>query len=158
MEISKGESHMKRNNINIRANYLANNSITLDELNKLSEDNCVRFNRNYFHFLLTTAQGLEIQDKSVLEIFSKYLKLEKMYCFVHKTLHPKEFYLMEIEEAKKLVNTMNVPLWKNSILKSNVEKTRLRESQTDLQDLYRRSKEGTAHTEIQKKLLKEIKF
>lgn len=145
---------MKRNNIDIRTNYLRDNSITIEELNVLSEEACVRFNRNYFHFLLGITQNLEMKDTSVLEIFSKYLKIEKMYCFVYKRLEPKEFYLMSAEEAKLLVNSLNVALWKNSILKCSTTKSRLFKTQIDLQDLYRRNKEGTAQTELQKKILK----
>lgn len=121
-------------------NFYLNNSISLDELMNLSDDDCVKVSRTYFYFLQFKSQHVKNPKQKVFDIFYKYMEVDEMMNFVYVD-RVRAYYLMSVEDIKFLVITLNdKPNSITHLLRTNMKVNEMEEKYLELKENYLQKK------------------
>lgn len=136
--------------------YLKKNIISYNDLINLSDDECVKVSKNYFNFLVASAQFLNIRDKDCWKIFSKYLEIDKMQYYIKVSKYVETpYYLMSASDAKILTNFVkNKSIFKAAFLNSDKKVSQLNEIHNKIKEQYNNKKLNQNNTDQEKQLIK----
>lgn len=121
-------------------NFYLNNSISLDELMNLSNDDCVKVSRAYFYFLQFKSQHVKNLEQKVFHIFYKYMEIDKMMDIVYGD-RVRAYYLMGAEDIKFLIIALNdKPNSITHFLRTNIKVDEMEEKYLELKENYLQKK------------------
>ena len=134
---------MKSNLIDARMRYLHNNVLSYEDVMNLTEDQCVKVNSTYFHYLIAKAGLLKIKVEEYYNVFYKYLKIDNMQNFINGFKKNPSYYLMSATDIKYLVLLMrDIPKSKITFLKSDVNVQELNEKHEKIRKQFLEKKEN----------------
>lgn len=135
---------MKSKMLEARMQYLHNNTLAYEEVMNLTEHQCVKVNRTYFHYLIAKARLLKINADDYYNVFYKYLEIENMQNFINRVNKTISYYLMSATDIKYLVVLMNdIPKSKTTFLKSDVNVQELNEKHDAIRKQFLEKKENS---------------
>lgn len=134
---------MKSNLLDARMRYLHNNVLSYEDVMNLTEDQCVKVNSTYFHYLIAKAGLLKIKADEYYNVFYKYLKIDNMQNFINGFKKNPSYYLMSATDIKYLVLLMrDIPKSKTTFLKSDVNVQELNEKHEKIRKQFLEKKEN----------------
>ncbi len=126
-----------------RMQYLRNNMLSYEEVMNLTEDQCVKVNSTYFHYLIAKAGILQIKAEDYYNVFYKYLEIDNMQNFINRFNKTTSYYLMSATDIKYLVLLMrDIPESKTTFLKSDVNVQELNEKHDKIRKQFFEKKEN----------------
>lgn len=135
---------MKSNLLDARMRYLHNNVLSYVDVMNLTEDQCVKVNSTYFHYLIAKAGLLKIKVEEYYNVFYKHLEIYNMQNFINGFKKNPSYYLMSAIDIKYLVVLMNdIPKSKITFLKSDVNVQELNEKHDAIRKQFLEKKENS---------------
>lgn len=135
---------MKSNLLDARMRYLRTNVLSYEDVINLTEDQCVRVNSTYFHYLIAKAGLLKIKVEDYYNVFYKYLEIDNMQNFINGFKKNPSYYLMSATDIKYLVLLMgDIPKSKTTFLKSDVNVQELNEKHEKIRKQFLEKKENS---------------
>lgn len=135
---------MKSNLLDARMRYLHNNVLSYEDVMNLTEDQCVKVNSTYFHYLIAKAGLLKIKVEEYYNVFYKYLEIDNMQNFINGVKKNPSYYLMSATDIKYLVLLMrDISKSKTTFLKSDVNVQELNEKHDKIRKQFLEKKENS---------------
>lgn len=101
--------------------YLRTNLISYEDLESLSNDQCIKVRINYLYCLHVMNYQLELKDQKFWDIILKYQEIDKMVSYLKRPFsYNSSFYLMSVKDLKYLIkHSKYFPDTSGAFLKSN---------------------------------------
>ena len=119
---------MNLRRVEARVKLLDNNVLSYIDLINLSDSQCVKVNRNYFHYLIAKAEMLGIKFNEYGYVIGKYLEIDNMFSLIKCYNLNTSYYLISATDIKYLLFLIkDVPNSKVAFLKSDINVSDLNE-------------------------------
>lgn len=114
------------------------NMISYEEVLKLQDDDCIKVNRSYLHYLNVKCNILNTSDSKIYSILHKYFCYEMMQRKINKRRDLLVYYTITVVDFKYLVTMLNekIPSNKKLFFKTNVKSSELEEKINNTKNEY----------------------